>query len=421
MLVNLEGSARINHLVGNHANHEDLFGIAKQLEIIASEVREGIVSLYKNNFGNNGFRDDVQDILFTVYGLFYRANINPERAFYTPTENNFKAYFKDEALDNLISYANVLTLLSNKIADHAANNEPLTNEDIVTITVVLTSLQTFAYNAGLSCGFPVMIDYAEVVRSNMTKFDTTLEDAEATRDKYAAIGIVTVTVPGEYFIEDKPYSVFICKSAHDQTGTDGKDYPGGKWLKSIRFREPEYIVIPEGYAWALIHSEYTPDALTMLLNPTATTEGIYTTVPAESWEMWESLVNAEADAEVSPEEATAALAKLIEDNKADIDLAVQGINPLDVAPVVYGIDDAPPWDVSAESQDMLNKHTDRTVLLDTSEVALSEVDQRRLRGLTTALNVLDEPPYSEPQHETADSAKISNADHSGSSDSTSSE
>ena len=88
-------------------------------------------------------------------------------------------------------------------------------------------------------GFPADVDAAEVVRSNLSKFDQTIDDARLTSEKYKAIGVETyqlkVTSEG-----DASIIYYVTRSAADQEGTDGKKYPKDKWLKSHRFQEPVY-------------------------------------------------------------------------------------------------------------------------------------------------------------------------------------
>lgn len=291
MLVNFEGSKRINTLVGNLSAPNDLAAIAKQLDIVASEVKEGIDSLGKGDLGPDGFRDDVQDILFTAYGLLHRASIGLTGGRdYVPSASTHQYYSKligaGSMEQKLLAYYGILKMMSARCLEHHANGQAtLPREEVIAMSVFSSELLKFTYDAGLSCGYPVHVDYAEVVRSNMTKFDTTLEDAELTREKYAAIGVVTVTTPGEYFLDGTPYTVFICKSSHDQIGTDGKEYPGSKWLKSIHFQEPRYMELPVGFSTKLGMSyqlgglSYILSTITTLCNSKVDRDTLESTVP----------------------------------------------------------------------------------------------------------------------------------------------
>lgn len=155
--TNYIATAVINAIAGNETNG-GWDAIDHQLKIITSEFEE-LRDLGIRDRNIHELRDGIQDLLFTVYGLAWRAGIDAD------------------------------------------------------------------------------VDFAEVVRSNMTKFDNTDEDALLTQQKYEAIGVITrcLRVTAE---DGKVY--YVTKSAIDQTGLDGKSYPAGKYLKSHRFEEPVY-------------------------------------------------------------------------------------------------------------------------------------------------------------------------------------
>jgi hypothetical protein len=82
----------------------------------------------------------------------------------------------------------------------------------------------------------LIADFAEVVRSNLTKFDYTEEDALLTKGKYAKIGIDVVQTTTQ--LEDGR-TRWVTFSARDQVDAQGKDYLGGKWLKSHNYQDVE--------------------------------------------------------------------------------------------------------------------------------------------------------------------------------------
>lgn len=103
-----------------------------------------------------------------------------------------------------------------------------------------------AYGMGHRCGYPSDLDLAEVCRSNMTKFDTDIDDAKISQQKYLAIGVETTITYKEIGSGGAVQGYYVLHSARDQTGQDGKSYPGGKWLKSYKFEEPVFEdLIPE--------------------------------------------------------------------------------------------------------------------------------------------------------------------------------
>ena len=84
------------------------------------------------------------------------------------------------------------------------------------------------------------IDYADVVFSNLFKFDVCEEDANKTRDKYLSIGVVTTLLKSEYL----GHTFYVTKVAYEQIGNDGKKYPSGKWLKSYKWVDCQYVGTP---------------------------------------------------------------------------------------------------------------------------------------------------------------------------------
>jgi hypothetical protein len=90
---------------------------------------------------------------------------------------------------------------------------------------------------------PVAEDQIAIYESNLSKFDTTQAEAEASAQRYTDMGIDVVIVPTQYQGTD----YFIVKSAQDQT-VDGKKYAGGKFLKANKFFEPRLIDTEETQA-----------------------------------------------------------------------------------------------------------------------------------------------------------------------------
>lgn len=105
-----------------------------------------------------------------------------------------------------------------------------------------------SYGMGHLAGFNVDADFHAGCISNLTKFDRTAEDAELTRQKYAALGLETYILESVIF-EEKYY---ITRSAKDQelVKEDGSvdPVPVHKWLKSVNFKEPEYTDYKQEYS-----------------------------------------------------------------------------------------------------------------------------------------------------------------------------
>jgi NTP pyrophosphatase (non-canonical NTP hydrolase) len=92
------------------------------------------------------------------------------------------------------------------------------------VTVTIAGLQHRA-------GIDAQADLQEINRSNMSKFCTTQVEAIHTAAKYEKLGVVV-----SYRHLDNGW--VAVRSAKDQIGKDGKDYPKGKLLKSINYSAP---------------------------------------------------------------------------------------------------------------------------------------------------------------------------------------
>lgn len=172
---NYTDTATINAIAGNDTNG-GWDAIDHQLKIITSEFEE-MRDLGVKARNIHELRDGIQDLLFTVYGMAWRAGMDAD------------------------------------------------------------------------------VDFAEVVRSNLTKFDGNEEDALATQQKYEAIGVHTHCLK---VTAENGRVFYVTKSAVDQQGRDGKYYPAGKYLKSVRFEEPQYAPLDPAVE-ARLRSDDTAD------------------------------------------------------------------------------------------------------------------------------------------------------------------
>lgn len=75
-----------------------------------------------------------------------------------------------------------------------------------------------------------------VYTSNMSKL-CSRDEIKQTADKYAALGVVVHFEPVDELDESAGFRV-ICTDT--VTGTDGKEYPAGKLLKSVGYQEPDW-------------------------------------------------------------------------------------------------------------------------------------------------------------------------------------
>lgn len=89
-------------------------------------------------------------------------------------------------------------------------------------------------------GYPVDDDLRLICESQFTKFDIDEEGAAKTKQKYLDLGVETYQLRKRVGSAEDNNFWIVTKSAKDQMGTDGKDYPKDKWLKSTRFKEPHF-------------------------------------------------------------------------------------------------------------------------------------------------------------------------------------
>jgi len=102
--------------------------------------------------------------------------------------------------------------------------------------------------AGLQYMFrPLAPDLAEVVRSNMTKFDLSEEDAIKTKESYEKRGLKTryeKRIPPEGYESLFPHETYFVTYVDGPQKFNGQDLPDGKWMKSINFEEPKFFSKP---------------------------------------------------------------------------------------------------------------------------------------------------------------------------------
>lgn len=90
--------------------------------------------------------------------------------------------------------------------------------------------------------FSLSDDYEKVIQWLFTRFDSSLDDAIRTHEKYKAIGVTTYieknTIKGlTYAGSNTPKEYHVNKVKETVTGTDGEIYPKGKFLKSINYNK----------------------------------------------------------------------------------------------------------------------------------------------------------------------------------------
>lgn len=81
---------------------------------------------------------------------------------------------------------------------------------------------------------PFNADMTEVTDALFSRFCKDEEEAQETMEHYRNIGVEA------HSRNDEETGYIVILSSKDQQGTDGEDYPEGKWLKSTRRKKPSF-------------------------------------------------------------------------------------------------------------------------------------------------------------------------------------
>lgn len=227
--------------VANENSASEIFtAFTRQIGLIRSEFEELCVGIATGNVRE--IRDGVADVLVTTDGLFHRLGLKfVEFPLLVPvrTTRLVEPLLDEDRRTSAIArmegpLEQMEYFIQNGVEEMDLNQVQM----LALILVQETTL--FAHRLGIN----VEADMRAVFDSNMSKFDTNPTDAEATVQKYLALGVETVVVPFEGTVFDgidfAPVRRYVVKSARQQTGNDGVVYPAGKFLKSFLFQEPVF-------------------------------------------------------------------------------------------------------------------------------------------------------------------------------------
>lgn len=183
----------INVLVGNLPNPQDTEGLRRQIDLIESEIEEGKANLGLIQSDPEALRDDVMDILFTTYGLAGRMDLSYRYLFmFTRTG---KTKFSEVAelivgqLPSEIDRSHVAKAGLDSLTQTLSNIREHIEIDLDYSKALVPHLILCGYLLAHGLGYPTDEDYEEVIRSNLSKFDEDLDDVEATKAKYKALGV----------------------------------------------------------------------------------------------------------------------------------------------------------------------------------------------------------------------------------------
>lgn len=207
----------------------------KQIPIVVSEIDEAIASLLAGNVSpcdSSGFRDDIQDILFTAAGGLGFLTINDfEYRFATEATFDLALTKGREDADSVITALLIIKYALNASATYLADCPGRNSLDHLRSTYI--TLFILAVELGRLYEYDITTDWDEVCRSNYSKFDAEFEDIGKSCAKYFDKGIIVqprLSPCGQYYAYIVPYDQCV----------DGKHYPEGKFLKSHMFKEPNY-------------------------------------------------------------------------------------------------------------------------------------------------------------------------------------
>ncbi len=185
-----------------------------------NELKDGVAADVRKEV-----RDGIADVIVTVDGLLFRLGLEMHEPKLQPlsadARNGGHLQFL-RRLDTLISALEYYRDGSHTAVD--VNHIQTLCQALINNTRQFAELNYVDLDA----------DQVEVYESNLSKFDTDMDEVGKTIRKYLDLGVETEIA--EATIDGVTY--YVVKSAYDQQGGDNKSYPKGKFLKSVNFREP---------------------------------------------------------------------------------------------------------------------------------------------------------------------------------------
>lgn len=259
-------NALVNNASGNFPRAYSSSGLdqvfTSQLNIIRSEVWELLTALKTvQRHGNTvehlpnterealitEIRDGIADVIVTTDGMRHRLVI-PHRTLTIKLSPSLQEFIGVD-LDDLIGQLNREHETLTSVPAFAGESLELVHVHslgglewpVHDAWRFLSLCYNLAYSAAFFFDIPLLEDHFAVFWSNMSKFDTSLEDAKKTEKKYEDLGVaVYIETVKALDAHHNLTTFFIVKSSKDQV-VGGKDYPAGKFLKSINFKEPVFI------------------------------------------------------------------------------------------------------------------------------------------------------------------------------------
>lgn len=122
------------------------------------------------------------------------------------------------------------------VLDLAINeNRVLTQDETKKVRDAYADVRVLIDGASQMATFPWEDDYKAVLESLITRFDSSIEDATLTQEKYAALNVIT------RIHNDGETGMWVNIVDDGSAAEDPSEYPTGKWLKSYKYSEPSFI------------------------------------------------------------------------------------------------------------------------------------------------------------------------------------
>lgn len=222
-------NARINTIASNLPIDNSIPDLVQdilraQVKLIRDEFNELKDAVASDN--RKEIRDGIADVVVTVDGLLFRLGLD----MYEPKLQPLSADVRNGGhlqflmrLDHLI-----------KGLEYYRDGSPTAVDPnhIQTLSqALINNVRQFAELNSVDLDD----DQIKVYESNLSKFDTDMNEVGKTIRKYLDLGVETEIA--EANVDGVTY--YVVKSAYDQQGGDNKSYPKGKFLKSVNYVEPD--------------------------------------------------------------------------------------------------------------------------------------------------------------------------------------
>lgn len=207
--------------------------LGRQTKLIRDEFQE-LVEDGINGASAQQIRDGLADIIVTVDGMYHRLSLEYPRT-------HLWGYDDINWQEQILTINSCLLSLEMPGADYLT--EAPVSQVQNTIKVLCDGILYGVYALAAIWDVDLEEDQEAVYNSNMSKFDLDELTAADGIAKYAALEVKTELFPKE--LDGLTY--YVIKCVVDSTGTDGKAYRVGKFLKSVLFEEPIFTSYTENH------------------------------------------------------------------------------------------------------------------------------------------------------------------------------